>query len=115
MDFQDGEVWPFNCECGVHACARMDEPAMFTVETSTVRWQLPEEPFVELAVDQDGTPRPRSFTFDRAQYGAAFQALIAELRGMEKEHGALKIHPIHNRRRALAEEILVEKNWAEYR
>lgn len=86
-----------------------------TVKASSVHWSLPDEPFVYLAVNQEGTPKPRDFVFERTQYETAFQDLITELKSLEEIHGTLKIHPVSNRRSTLDEEIDVERSWAEYR
>lgn len=115
MDLKDGEVWPFNCECGTPSCAGMNDPMQMWVTDSTVRWQLPDVPFSELAVNPDGTPKPREFIFDRGQYQAAFQSLFSELKDLEKTHGTLKIHPVFTRSSTLDGEIEIERSWAEYR
>lgn len=115
MDLKDGEVWAFNCECGSPGCAHIDEPMKLTVDGSSVRWKFPDEPFNELAVNADGTPKPRELAFSQSQYQCAFQALISELKSLEKMHGTLTIHPASPRRSTLDEEIEVQRNWAEYR
>lgn len=115
MGSKSGEVWSFNCECGSPACARINEPMQLVVEGTTVRWKLPAEPFNDLAIRSDGTPKPQEFVFDLDQYELALQDLMAELKALEAKHGTLKIHPVATRAASLDEEVEIERSWAEYR
>ena len=110
-----GEVWPFNCECGVPACARFNDPMQITVDATSVRWSFPRAPYDEVAVSRHGVPKPREFVFDRGQYAAAFELLLGELTQLEAIHGHLNIHPESFRSLSVQATLDGERNHAEYR